>query len=303
MPRDLGMPSVDPPGAMPRSPCVPGQTVGDAFVARYRQRPDLGYLPPPSWVRGAPAHFLRRDIAVFTIDEMGKANVCPIVFADEPDADAAERMLRAAAAASHPARLEVRVAGDRPARKVANRSGFAVDRVQAGMRAELGVFPDQRGEALVMCAVPPAEEIRDLYNACFGLTLSVADVERMRGHPAWDDGGFFQIRDGGRAIAALRLVVDEDIAGSRYGFLRGLAIHPDHRQASIRIMFALYRTAIERLAALGVTRCHLLVDRATGQGGSLMRRLYTSLGFIEDCLVYRFREPFVGAARMALTRQ
>jgi hypothetical protein len=238
-------------------------------------------------------------MAVFSVDEMGKANVCPIVFADEPDVAAAERMLHAAAAASQPARLELRVVGDSPAREVAARSGFVVDRVQAGMHAELHAVPGQRSEELVTCAVPAAEELRDLYNACFGLTLSVPDVERMRGHPAWDDKGFFQIRDSGRAIAALRLVIDADATGSCYGFLRGLAIHPDHRRASIRIMFALYRAAAERLAALGVTHCYLLADRATERSGSLLRRLYSSLSFVEEGLVYRFREPFAGAARRA----
>ena len=279
----------------------PTGTVDDAFVARYRQRPHLGYLPPPGWVHGAPAHFLRRDVAVFTIDEMGKGNVCPIVFADEPDAAAAGRMLRAVAVAAHPARLELRVVGDCPARKVALRSGLAVDRVQAGMHAQLGALSGSPREDFVTPAVPTAEELRNLYNTCFGLTLSVTDVERMRSHPAWDDNGFFQIRDRGQAVAVLRLIVDADAAGHRYGFLRGLAIHPDYRRTSVRIMFALYRAAIERLAALGVTHCYLLVDRATEHSGSLMRRLYTSLSFTEEGLVYRLREPFAGAAQMALT--
>jgi ribosomal protein S18 acetylase RimI-like enzyme len=275
----------------------------DAFLARYRHRRHLGYLPPPAWVGGAPAYLLGRDFAVFSVDEMGKTNVCPIVFADEPGAAAAEQILRSAAAADYPARLELRIVGDCRARETAAKSGFAVDRVQAGMRAELRATPPHGGEGFVTCAVPDSGELRDLYNTCFGLTLSMTDIERMRTHPAWDDDGFFHVRDRGRAVAALRLVVDEDAAGSRYGFLRGLAVHPDHRQASsLRIMFGLYRAAIERLIALGVTVCYLLVDRATDQSGSLMRRLYTSLGFAEESLVYRFREPFAGASRTALTR-
>lgn len=273
----------------------------DTFLARYRRRPHLGYLPPPTWVRHAPAHFLNSDMAVFTIDEMGKGNVCPIVFACEPDAEVAEQMLRAAVAASHPARLELRVVGDGPARQVAARSGFAVDRVQAGMHAHLHEIPGQRTDYFVSCAVLASEELRDLYNTCFGLTLSVTDVERMRSHPVWDDSGFFHIRDRGRAVAALRVVIDKDAAGRCYGFLRGLAIHPDHRRTGIRIMFALYRAAIERLIALGVMHCYLLVDHATELRGSITRRLYTSLGFTEESLVYRFREPFAAAARMTLT--
>jgi ribosomal protein S18 acetylase RimI-like enzyme len=274
----------------------------DEFVARYRRRPHLGYLPPPGWVGGAPAHLRRGDVAVFTVDEMGKTNVCPVVFADEPDAPAAERMLRAVAAASQPAQLELRAVGDCPAREVALRSGFAVDRVQAGMHAQLGTVPDRVGEDTVTCAVPSPEELRDLYNVCFGLTLSVTDIERMRGHPAWDDEGLFQIRDNQRMIAALRLVVDADAAGRPYGFLRGLAIHPDYRRLSTPMMFTLYRAALARLAALGVEHYYLLADRATEPNGSLMRRLYGSLGFTGEELVYRLREPVAGAARAALIR-
>jgi GNAT superfamily N-acetyltransferase len=275
----------------------------EAFVARYRRRPHLGYLPLPGWVRGAPAHVLRSDVAVFSVDEMGKTNVCPIVFADEPGAAAAERMLRAVAAASQPARLELRAVGDCPAREVALRSGFAVDRVQAGMHAQLCTVPEWAREDAVTCAVPTPEELRDLYNVCFGLTLSLTDIERMRSHPAWDDKGFFQVRDNGRAVAALRLLIDADATGRCYGFLRGLAVHPDYRRLSIRIMFALYRAAVERLAALGVEHYYLLADRATERSGSLMRKLYTSLGFTGEELVYRLREPFAGAARTALIRE
>lgn len=275
----------------------------DAFVAGYRRRPHLGYLPPPGWVRGAPAHFLRSDVAVFSVDEMGKTNVCPIVFADEPGAAAAERMLRTVAAASQPARLELRAVGDCPARDVALRSGFAVDRVQAGMHAHVSTVPARAREDTVTCAVPTKEELRNLYNVCFGLTLSIMDIDRMCSHPAWDDKGFFQVRDNGRTVAALRLVIDADAAGHCYGFLRGLAIHPDCRRQSIRIMFALYRAAVERLVALGVNHCYLLADRATERSGSLMRKLYTSLGFTGEELVYRLREPFAGAARTALIRE
>ncbi len=275
----------------------------EAFVARYRHRPHLGYLPPPGWICGTPAHLLRSDVAVFSIDEMGKTNVCPIVFAYEPGAAAAERMLRAVAAASQPARLELRAVGDCPAREVALRSGFAVDRVQAGMHAQLCTVPERSRDDSVTCAVPAPEELRNLYNVCFGLTLSITDIERMCGHPAWDGKGFFQIRDGGRAVAALRLVIDADAAGRRYGFLRGLAIHPDYRRLSIRMMFALYRAAIEHLVALGVEHHYLLADRATERSGSLMRRLYTSLGFTGEELVYRLREPFAGAVRTALIQE
>lgn len=280
----------------------PAGTADEAFVARYRRRPHLGYLPPPGWIRGAPVHLLRSDVAVFSVDEMGKTNVCPIVFADEPDPAAAERMLRAVAAANQPARLELRAVGDCPAREVALRSGFAVDRVQAGMHAQLCSVPERPPGEIVTCAVPAPEELRDLYNLCFGLTLAVTDMERMRSHPAWDDKGFFQVRDGGRPVAALRLVIDADATGCSYGFLRGLAIHPDYRRLSMRIMFALYRAAVGRLAELGVEHYYLLADRATEHSGSVMRRLYTSLGFTGEELVYRLREPAVGAARTVLIR-
>ncbi len=286
------------PHAQFAAPALPGE----AFVARYRRRPHLGYLPLPGWVGGAPAHLIQPDVAVFSVDEMGKTDVCPIVFADEPGAAAAERMLRAVAAASQPARLELRAVGDCPAREVALQLGFAVDRVQAGMHARLGTVPDRGADDLVTGAVPAAEELRNLYNTCFGLTLSVTDVERMRSHPAWDDGGFFQVRDSGRAVAALRVVVDADEAGQSYGFLRGLAVHPDYRGQSMRIMFALYRAAAQRLAALGVEHYYLLADRATERGGSLMHKLYKSLGMTGEELVYRLREPFAGAARAALRR-
>lgn len=273
----------------------------EEFIARYRLRPHLGYLPPPGWVRGSPAHLLRNDVAVFSVDEMGKTNVCPIVFADEPDAAATERMLCAIAAVNQPARLEIRAVGNCPAREVALQSGFAVDRVQAGMHAQLRTVPERERQDTVICAVPTPEELRDLYNVCFGLTLSITDIERMRSHPAWDDSGFFQVRDQGRAVATLRLVIDADAAGCCYGFLRGLAIHPDYRRLSIRIMFALYRAAIDRLVTLGVQNYYLLADRATERRGSLMRRLYTSLGFTGEELVYRLREPFPGSVRTALT--
>jgi ribosomal protein S18 acetylase RimI-like enzyme len=280
----------------------PSGTADEAFVARYRRRPHLGYLPPPGWIRGAPAHLLRSDVAVFSVDEMGKTNVCPIVFADEPDPAAAERMLRAVAAANQPARLELRAVGDCPAREVALRSGFTVDRVPARMHAQLCTVPGRPPGEIVTCAVPAPGELRDLYNLCFGLTLSVTDMERMRSHPAWDDEGFFQVRDGGRLVAALRLVIDADATGRSYGFLRGLAIHPEYRRLSMRIMFALYRAAVGRLAELGVEHYYLLADRATEHCGSVMRRLYTSLGFTGEELVYRLREPAAGAARTALIR-
>lgn len=276
-----------------------GRQVLAHFLARYRCRPRLWYLPPPAWVAGAATHALLPDIAVFAVDEMGKRNVCPIVFAQEPALPVGRRLLAEVAGLPHPARLELRVFDDSPLLGVAAEYGFATDRVQAGLRLELTgpsapsvtTLAPGTGEVIAAAASPAGEELRDLYNACFGLALTLGDVERMRAHAAWDDRDIFVIRKQGRIVASLRLVLDVDGQGERYGLLRGLAVHPDWRRDSLAFLRELYWAAHRRLAEAGAGRCCLLVDRADERKGMVMRRLFARLGFVQDTLVYRLRQP------------
>lgn len=273
------------------------RVVDAKFLGTYRERRHLAYLPPPGWVGGTPVHHATPDAAVYAVDEMGKRDVCPIVLSADPpagpSAGAVEEVLAPILAGSYPARLELRVTeSDTAARSFLEHRGFALDRIQAGMALEI-TEPPKRGTEPDLLVVHDTrdDELADLYNRCFGLSLGDDDIQRMREHPTWEDRNLFAVRSGGEVVAGLRLIVDRDAAGVRYGFLRGLAVRPDHRRSSIPLLSAMYHDALTRLFEQGVTRCHMLVDRADERTGHIMRKLYSSLGFREDILLHRMRQP------------
>lgn len=270
--------------------------VDEKFLDAYRERRHLAYLPPAGWVGGTPLHHVTPDAAVYDVDEMGKRNVCPIVLRTDPPTAGLDELFAPILARSYPARLELRIAeSDTEVRSFLERHGFTLDRVQAGMALEIAERPKRTSEPDFSVVHDTRDgELAELYNQCFGLTLTDDDVRRMREHPTWDDRNLFAVRSGGDVVAGLRVLVDRHADGRRYGFLRGLAVRPDHRRSSIPLLAAMYHEALTRLAEQGVGRCHMLVDRADERTGHIMRRLYASLGFHEDVIVYRMRQPVTG---------
>lgn len=265
------------------------------FVHRYRHRRHLAYLPPPEWVRTAPTHTIRPHVAEFAHDEMGKRNFLPIVLDGDYDAAEAVDLLAPVLRVAAPAPRELRVTSNEAAlRDALAYFGFGIDRVQLGMRL---VVLDAGGRRSLPADGTPItsevadHEIADLYNACFGLTLTTADVARMRSHADWVDTNLFAVRSaGGQVLASLRLLIDIHADGTHYGFLRGLAVRPDHRRASMPLLAALYGAARGRAAEAGVADCHMLVDRPTERSGRVMRGIYGSLGFREEVMIFRMRQ-------------
>jgi ribosomal protein S18 acetylase RimI-like enzyme len=270
--------------------------VDEKFLDTYRERRHLAYLPPAGWVGGTPVHHVTPDAAVYDVDEMGKRNVCPIVLRADPPTTGIDELFAPILARSYPARLELRITeADTGVRSFLERHGFVLDRVQAGMALEIAERPKRTSEPDFSVIHDTRDgELADLYNQCFGLTLTEDDVRRMREHPTWEDRNLFAVRSGGEVVASLRLLIDRGADGLRYGFLRGLAVRPDHRRSSIPLLAAMYHEALARLVERGVGRCHMLVDRADERNGHIMRKLYSSLGFHEDVITYRMRQPAKG---------
>lgn len=266
---------------------APPAALPAGFLSRYRRRSWLPYLPPPSWVGSAPPRRVTPHAVLFTVDELGKSNYLPVVCDADYDAARLDQVVAPLLEPAEPTPCELRLIGEQPAaREALHRRGFVVDRVQRGMSLELGA-PTGDGGGSAIGAGADDDELARHQNICFGLRLTADDVARMRRHADWSDANLFVRRDDdGTLVATLRLVTDEHPDGERYGLLRGLAVHPERRRASIPLLTALYQAALRRAAEVGVARCHLLVDHDHPSTAAM----FEYIGFRRDVLMYRMRQ-------------
>jgi ribosomal protein S18 acetylase RimI-like enzyme len=115
------------------------------------------------------------------------------------------------------------------------------------------------------------DEVMALWSSTEGLTLREADSrEAISRYLARNADLSFVARDGGQLVGAVLAGTD-----GRRGYLQHLAIALSHRGRGLGR--ALAERVVERLRALGIAKCHLMVRQENAQA----RAFWDHLGWTE----------------------
>ena len=257
----------------------PRDPVCQAFLERYRRRPDVAHQYGPALVHSRPGRFLAPDVYELESDEMGRSGYRPLLSA-RPPSPQEFRSLAAVDPAGpgerwqHELRLVDPSGSELDSWKAA---GFETAYVRHVMVSDV---PDGDATPVLPSLAERPEmwpEFKRLANDAFGVGLSDEEFARQGTPPWWSPADVvFACDSAGAMRAGAQLIVDHDAAGDRYGVVRALAVDPVIRQVnSISLLLEVHQSLLARLRQHGATRCYVQAD----EDNTGLRQLYELAGF------------------------
>lgn len=271
---------------MPNTALSKARRASPEAIARYRRRRAIPYLLPVSWLEIADILTEAPQGLLLAEDETGNPRRKPIVLLPPGDGGGVpdvNGLIKRAAVEGPPGTRVVVMGTTKELRRLAWPYPWATDFDWWGMVREVH-DPGPARRAVPLAEVPhliPAA-CRLWNSAGFGDPIPQDKALAMaRHHPLWLASNAYVVPEGADEIAAVvRLHLEREATGERFGFLRGLIVAPDVRQrSSFTVLSQLYAALMNRLLAEEVRLCYLKVATHSVS----LQHLYRILGFrIED---------------------